>query len=338
MRKLTIAEAIREALIEEMRRDPTVFLIGEDIGIPGGWGGPFTVTQGLAEKFGPERVIDTPISETGIIGVAIGSAMMGLRPVAEVQYGDFLFCAMDQIANQAAKLRYMSGGQVKIPLVVRVPTGATGRGAQHAQSLEGLFIHIPGLKVVAPSTPYDAKGLLKSSIRDDNPVLFFEHKLLYGSKGARKERAGIEVLGEVPEEEYTIPLGVADVKRIGRDVTIVAKLLMLHRALEAAEELSKEGIEVEVIDPRTLVPFDKETVINSVKKTNRLLIVDEGPRTGGWAAEVASTVIEEAMDYLDTPIRRLCTYDVPIPFSPVLENYVIPSKDKIIQTVREMLK
>jgi pyruvate dehydrogenase E1 component beta subunit len=338
MPKLTIAEAIREALIEEMRRDPTVFLIGEDIGIPGGWGGPFTVTQGLAERFGSERVIDTPISETGIIGVAIGSAMMGLRPVAEVQYGDFLFCAMDQIANQAAKLRYMSGGQVKIPLVIRVPTGATGRGAQHAQSLEGLFIHIPGLKVVAPSTPYDAKGLLKSSIRDDNPVLFFEHKLLYGSKGARKERAGIEVLGEVPEEEYTIPLGVADVKRIGRDVTIVAKLLMLHRALEAAEELSKEGIEAEVIDPRTLVPFDKETVINSVKKTNRLLIVDEGPRTGGWAAEVASTVIEEAMDYLDTPIRRLCTYDVPIPFSPVLENYVIPSKDRIIQIVKEMLK
>jgi len=338
MPKLTIAEAIREALIEEMRRDPTVFLIGEDIGIPGGWGGPFTVTQGLAERFGSERVIDTPISETGIIGVAIGSAMMGLRPVAEVQYGDFLFCAMDQIANQAAKLRYMSGGQVKIPLVIRVPTGAAGRGAQHAQSLEGLFIHIPGLKVVAPSTPYDAKGLLKSSIRDDNPVLFFEHKLLYGSKGARKERAGIEVLGEVPEEEYTIPLGVADVKRIGRDVTIVAKLLMLHRALEAAEELSKEGIEAEVIDPRTLVPFDKETVINSVKKTNRLLIVDEGPRTGGWAAEVASTVIEEAMDYLDTPIRRLCTYDVPIPFSPVLENYVIPSKDRIIQIVKEMLK
>jgi len=338
MHKVTIAEAIREALREEMRRDPSVFLIGEDIGIPGGWGGPFTVTQGLAEEFGSERVIDTPISETGIVGLAIGSAMIGLRPVAEVQYGDFLFCAMDQIANQAAKLRYMSGGQVKIPLVVRVPTGATGRGAQHAQSLEGLFIHIPGLKVVAPSTSYDAKGLLKSSIRDDNPVLFFEHKLLYGSKGARKERAGIEVLGEVPEEEYTIPLGVADVKRIGKDITIVAKLLMLHRSLEAAEELSKEGIEVEVIDPRTLIPFDKETVINSVKKTNRLLIVDEGPRTGGWAAEVAAIISEEVMDYLDAPIRRLCTYDVPIPFSPVLESYVIPSKDRIIQAVKEMLK
>jgi len=337
MPKLTIAEAIREALREEMMRDSSVFLIGEDIGIPGGWGGPFTVTQGLAEEFGHERVIDTPISETGIVGLAIGAAMMGFRPVAEVQYCDFLFCAMDQIANQAAKLRYMSGGQVKVPLVLRAPTGATGRGTQHAQSLEGLFIHIPGLKVVVPSTPYDAKGLLKSSIRDDNPVLFFEHKLLYGSRGARKERAGIEILGEVPEEDYTIPLGIADVKRVGKDITIVAKLLMLHRSLEAAEELSKEGIEVEVIDPRTLVPFDKETIINSVKKTNRLLIVDEGPKTGGWAAEVAAIIVEEAMDYLDAPVRRLCTYDVPIPFSPVLESYVIPSKERIIQAVKEML-
>ncbi|MCX7796252.1 MAG: alpha-ketoacid dehydrogenase subunit beta [bacterium] len=337
MHKLTMAEAIREALREEMRRDPNVILIGEDIGIPGGWGGPFTVTQGLAEEFGNERVIDTPISETGIVGIAIGAAIMGLRPVAEVQYCDFLFCAMDQIANQAAKLRYMSGGQIKIPLVLRAPTGATGRGAQHAQSLEGLFTSIPGLKVVAPSTPYDAKGLLKSSIRDDNPVLFFEHKLLYGSKGARKERGGVELFGEVPEEDYAIPLGVADIKKKGKDITVVAKLLMLHRALEAAEELEKDGISVEVIDPRTLIPLDKETIIKSVKKTNRILIVDECPKTGGWAAEISSTVVEEAMDYLDAPIKRLCTYDVPIPFSPVLENYVIPTKERIIQTIREML-
>lgn len=338
MARLNMVEALRQALREEMLRDDRVFLMGEDIGIPGGFGGAFTVTLGLAEEFGHERVLDTPISEIAIVGAAIGAAMVGMRPVIDVQYGDFLFCAMDQIVNQAAKMRYMSGGQVKIPLVLRAPVGATGRGAQHAQSMEAWFIHVPGWKVVAPATPYDAKGLLKSAIRDDNPVLVFEHKLLYGSKGARKESGGIEVTGEVPDEDYTIPIGVADIKRHGKDITIVAKLLMLHRALAAAEELAQEGIEAEVIDPRTLIPFDKMTVINSVKKTNRLLVVEEDTRTGGWGAEVAATIAEEAMDYLDAPVRRLAAYDVPIPAAPTLEQYVIPSKDQIVETARDMVR
>jgi len=291
VRQITISEAIREALREEMLRDPTVFLIGEDIGIEGGFGGPFGVTKGLAEEFGHDRVRDTPISESAIVGVAVGAAMMGMRPVAEVQYGDFIFCAMDQVVNQAAKLRYMSGGQVKIPIVIRIPTGATRRGAQHAQSPEAFFMHVPGLKVVAPCTPYDAKGLLKTAIKDDNLVLFFEHKLLYGGKGYRAMK-GLEVVGNVPEEEYLIPFGVADVKREGEDVTVVAKLLMVHKSLAAAEKLDKEGISVEIIDPRTLVPFDKETVIKSVKKTGRLIIVEEDTKMGGWGAEIAAMIAE----------------------------------------------
>jgi len=337
MRHMTLSEAIREALREEMLRDETVFLIGEDIGVEHGFGGPFGVTKGLAEEFGHERIRDTPISESAIIGVAIGAAMMGMRPVAEVQYGDFIFCAMDQVVNQAAKLRYMSGGQVKLPLVIRIPTGATGRGAQHAQSLEAFFIHAPGLKVVAPSTPYDAKGLLKTAIRDDNPVIFFEHKLLYGSKGYRSEKGGLELASAVPEGEYLIPLGVADVKRKGDDVTMVAKLLMVHRSLAAAEKLQEEGISAEIIDPRTLVPFDKEMVVNSVKRTGRLVIVEEDTRIGGWGAEVSAVVAEEAMDHLDAPIKRVSAFDTPIPASPPLESYVIPSEQRIIETVREIV-
>ena len=336
MRQITISEAIREALREEMLRDPTVFLIGEDIGIEGGFGGPFGVTKGLAEEFGHDRVRDTPISESAIVGVAVGAAMMGMRPVAEVQYGDFIFCAMDQVVNQAAKLRYMSGGQVKIPIVIRIPTGATRRGAQHAQSPEAFFMHVPGLKVVAPCTPYDAKGLLKTAIKDDNLVLFFEHKLLYGGKGYRAMK-GLEVVGNVPEEEYLIPFGVADVKREGEDVTVVAKLLMVHKSLAAAEKLDKEGISVEIIDPRTLVPFDKETVIKSVKKTGRLIIVEEDTKMGGWGAEIAAMIAEEALDYLDAPIKRVSALDTPIPASPPLEDYVIPNEERMIEAVKEIV-
>jgi len=339
MKKLTIAEALREALREEMLRDPSVFLIGEDIGIKDGWGGPFGVTKGLAEEFGHERVRDTPVSESAIIGVAVGAAMMGMRPVAEVQYGDFIFCAMDQVVNQAAKMRYMSGGQVKVPMVVRVPTGATRRGAQHSQSPDAFFTHVPGLKVAAPCTPYDAKGLLKTAIRDDNPVIFLEHKLLYGiSRPGYKPEPGAspQVTGEVPQEEYLIRLGEADVKREGRDVTVVAKLLMTHRALSVAAKLAQEGISVEVIDPRTLVPLDNKTIIESVKKTGRFIIVEEDNRTGGWGAEVAAIVAEEAIDYLETPIRRISAFDTPIPFAPALEDFVIPSEDRIAEAIRQM--
>jgi len=334
---LTIAEALREAIREEMRRDERVFCIGEDIGIPGGWGGAFTVTLGLAEEFGHDRILDTPISETGIAGVAIGAAIGGLRPIADVQYGDFLFCMMDQLVNQAAKMHYMSGGQVKVPLVMRAPVGATTRGAQHAQSPEAFFLHVPGLKVAAPSTAYDAKGLLKTAVRDDNPVLFFEHKLLYGAKGARAEAGALSPTSEVPEEEYLIPFGQAAIRRSGTDVTIVAKLLMVYRALGAAEKLAAEGISAEVIDPRTLVPFDRETVLESVKKTGRLVIVDEAPGRGSWASEVAALMGELAFDYLDAPITRVTAPNTPVPFAPTMERFYVPSEERIIQAVRKLL-
>lgn len=337
MRQLTYAEALREALREEMRRDETVFLIGEDIGIKGGFGGPFGVTLGLTEEFGSERVRNTPISESAIVGVAIGAAMTGMRPVAEVQYGDFIFCAMDQVVNQAAKMRYMSGGQVKVPLVIRIPTGATRRGPQHAQSPEAFFIHVPGVKVAVPSTPYDAKGLLKTAIRDDNPVMFFEHKLLYGSSGYRAEATGMKLTSLIPEGEYLIPFGEADVKREGEDITIIAKLLMVHKALAAAEVLDKQGISVEVIDPRTLVPFDKGKVIDSVKKTGRVIIVEEDTKRGGWGSDVAAMLSEEAIDYLDAPIKRVSSLDTPIPASPSLENYVIPDETRILEAAKEIL-
>jgi len=335
-----MAQAIREALREEMLRDETVFLMGEDIGL---FGGPFGVTKGLMEEFGEERVRDTPISEAGFIGAAVGAAITGMRPVVEVQYSDFLACGMDQIVNQAAKMSLVSGGQLKVPMVLRAPTGATGRGAQHAQSPHAWFMHCPGLKVAGPSTPYDAKGLLKTAIRNDNPVIFFEHKLLYGSRsvGSGKEvdegGPASAAAAPIPEEEYTLPFGKAEVKRKGEDVTVVATLLMVHKALSAAKVLSGQGISVEVVDPRTFVPFDKQPVIDSVKKTGRVVIVDEGHRTGGMAAEIAAIIAEEAIYYLDAPIKRVATHDTPIPFAPILERRVIPDEDRIIEAIKEVM-
>ena len=333
MPEMSIAEALRQAIREEMARDSRVFCIGEDIGIEGGFGGAFTVTLGLSQEFGHDRILDTPISEAGLAGVAIGAAMAGLRPIADVQYGDFLFCAMDQIANQAAKMTYMSGGTVRVPMVMRVPVGATRRGAQHAQSLEAFFTHIPGLKVVAPSTAYDAKGLLKSAVRDDNPVLVFEHKLLYGSKGPRSEKGALSPIGEVPDEEYLVPIGKGIVRREGRDVTIVGKLLTMYRALEAAEELAAKGIEAEVIDPRSLVPLDKELILESVRKTGRLVIVEEDNLTGGWAADISAIVAEESFFWLDAPIKRVSAPDTPAPFAPVMEEFYVPSVQQVVEAV-----
>ena len=337
MPRMSIAEALRQAIREEMERDPRVFCIGEDIGVEGGFGGAFTVTLGLSEEFGHDRIMDTPISEIGIAGVAIGAAMAGLRPIADVQYGDFLFCMMDQLVNQAAKMTYMSGGTVCVPMVMRAPVGSTRRGSQHAQSLEAFFTHVPGLKVVAPSTAYDAKGLLKSAVRDPNPVLIFEHKLLYGSKGPRSEKGALSPIGEVPEEEYLVPIGEGIVRREGTDVTIVGKLLTMYRALEAAEQLEAEGISAEVIDPRTLVPLDKELILESVRKTGRLVIVEEDNLTGGWAADIAAIVAEEAFFYLDAPIKRVSAPDTPAPFAPVMDEFYVPSVARVVQAVKASL-
>lgn len=333
---MTIAEALREGIREEMRRDPTVYCLGEDIGVPGGFGGAFTVTLGLSDEFGHDRILDTPISEIAIAGVAIGSAMTGMRPIADVQYGDFLFCMMDQLANQAAKMTYMSGGTVKVPMVMRAPVGSTRRGSQHAQSLEAFFTHIPGLKVLAPSTAYDAKGLLKSAVRDDNPVLIFEHKLLYGSKGGRSEQGALSAAGEVPDEEYLVPIGKGIVRREGKDVTIVGKLLTVYRALGAAERLAQEGIDVEVIDPRTLVPLDKELILESVRKTGRLVVVEEDNGTHGWAAEIAAFVADEAFFYLDAPVKRVSAPDTPPPFAPPMEAFYVPSVERVIEAVKSL--
>jgi acetoin:2,6-dichlorophenolindophenol oxidoreductase subunit beta len=335
-RKLSIAEALREALREEMHRDERVILLGEDIGIKGGFGGAFTVTLGLSDEFGSRRVLDTPISEAGFTGIAIGATLGGLRPVADVQYGDFLFLAMDQLANHAAKLRYMSGGKLRVPMVMRAPVGATTRGAQHAQSLESYFMHVPGLKVACPSNPYDAKGLLKTAIRMDDPVIFFEHKLLYGSKGSRKESGGLEVFGTVPGQEYLLPFGQAKRVRQGRDVTVVANLLMVHKSILAAKSLAEQGIEAEVIDVRTLVPFDWQTVFESVGRTGRLVIVHEDTLTGGWGAEVAARVADSCIGYLQGPIRRVTAPDTPVPFAPVMENFYVPSVDRIVAAVKEV--
>jgi len=324
MREISYRDALNEALREEMLRDKTVFLLGEDIGKY--WEGAFKVTKNLAKEFGDERVRDTPISESAIIGIAAGAAITGMRPVAEIMFGDLTALAMDQIANQAAKLRYMFGGQTKVPMVIRTPFGAgVNIASHHSQSLEAWFMHTSGLKVAMPSTPYDAKGLLKTAIRDDNPVMFFEHKLLYPIKGL------------VPEEEYTVPFGVADVKREGKDVTIVATLYMVHKALAAAKELSEQGVEAEVIDPRTIVPLDKKAIISSVKKTGRLVIVSEDCKTAGVSAEIAALVAEEALDYLDAPIKRVAEPDTPIPFSPPLEQFVIPNEKSIIKAVKEIV-
>ena len=322
MRNMTYAEALREAILNEMRRDPTVFLLGEDIGR---FGGTFGVTRGLIDEFGEDRVRDTPISETAITGVSIGAAATGMRPVAELMFMDFVTVAMDQLVNQAAKMRYMFGGKITIPMVLRMPAGAgIQAAAQHSQSLEAWFTHVPGLKVVYPSTPKDALGLMISAIRDDNPVVFVEHKVLYSMKG------------DVPDTNEPIPLGVADIKREGSDVTVVATGLMVHKALKAAEILSKEGIEAEVIDPRTLFPLDKEKIFNSLKKTHKVVIVTEEVKRGSWGGELAALIAEEMFDYLDAQIVRIGALNTPIPFTTVLENAVIPNEEDIIKAVKSI--
>ena len=324
MKEITCLQAIREAMCEEMRREERVFLMGEDVGQ---YGGPFGVSAGMLEEFGAQRVRDTPISEAAIMGAATGAAMGGMRPIAELMFVDFITIAMDQLANQAAKLRYMLGGQVKIPLVLRAAGGSgTGAAAQHSQSLEAWVCHVPGLKVVVPATPCDAKGLLKAAIRDDNPVVFLENKLLYSRKGM------------IPEGEYTIPLGTADIKRKGKDATIITYGRMLFSCLEAAGELAEEGIEVEVVDPRTLVPLDVETIVRSVCKTGRALIVHEAPQTGGFGGEIYARIGDsEAFYYLDAPIKRLCGKDVPIPYNPKLEKGVVPNIEELKSAVRSLL-
>lgn len=324
MREITYLEAVREAMEQEMRQNYDVFIMGEDIGL---YGGAFGVTRGMLNEFGPERIRNTPISEAGITGAAVGSALTGMRPILELQFSDFITIAMDQMVNQAAKLRYMYGGKGHVPMVLRTPSGSgTGAAAQHSQSLEAWMTHIPGLKVVQPSNAYDAKGLLKAAMDDDNPVVFYEHKLLYGTKG------------DVPENQYSIPLGVADVKKEGSDVTIVATAVMVPKALEAAKELEKEGIHAEIIDPRTLVPLDEETIIKSVAKTSRLVVVHEAVKRSGYGAEIASMIAEsEAFDYLDAPIKRLGGAPSPIPYNPELEKLAVPQVPDIIKAVKETL-
>ncbi|HEY3069327.1 MAG TPA: alpha-ketoacid dehydrogenase subunit beta [Gaiellaceae bacterium] len=322
-REISLAQAVNEALAEELRRDPTVFLIGEDVAEAGT---PFKVTSGLVEEFGPERVLDSPISEAGITGIGLGAAMTGMRPVVDIMFGDFLTLIMDQLANQAAKAHYMSGGRLKAPLTVRTTLGATRRSAaQHSQSLHAWVSHVPGLKVALPSTPYDAKGLLKTAIRDDNPVVFLEDKMMFAVKGP------------VPDGEYTIPFGVADVKREGEDVTIVATSSMVYVALEAADRLAEEGVSAEVVDPRTLVPLDRETLVASAKKTGRVLVVDEGHRSYGASAELAATISEDAFYWLDAPVRRAAAMDVPVPFSPVLEDQTVPTPESVVELSRSLV-
>lgn len=330
-RVLTIVQAMREGLREELQRDPEVFVMGEDIRI----GGSFLFTLGLLDAFGPDRIINTPISEAGFVGLGIGAAVQGMRPIIDFQYGDFMFCAADQIIQQAAKLRYMSGGQVKVPMVLHLPTGASGRGAQHANSMEGFFFHVPGIKLVTPSSPYDAKGLLKSAIRDNNVVIFCVHKQLYGSKGRKLAQSQLSSQF-VPEDEYLIPLGVGDIKKQGSDVTIVANLLMLHHSMNVAERLESERISVEVIDPRTLVPFDYDIIERSATKTGRLLIVEEDNERGGWGAQVAAEMAKRIGLSLKVPIARVATPDVPVPFSPPLEAAVIPGEQAIEDAVRRL--
>ena len=321
-RELTFAQAVREALAEEMRRDQRVCILGEDVAEAGT---PFKVLSGLVEEFGRERVLDTPISEAGFTGVAVGAAMTGLRPVVDIMFGDFLTLTMDQLVNQAAKVHYMSGGTWKVPMVLRTTLGATRRSAaQHSQSLHAWLSHVPGLKVAMPSTPYDAKGLLKTAIRDENPVVFFEDKMMY------------KVKGPVPEEEYTIPFGVADVKREGQDITVVATSSMVQVALGAAEMLKKAGISAEVIDPRTTWPLDEKTLVDSAKKTSRAMVVDEGYGRYGVTGEIASVIAEGAFYSLDAPVKRLGAMHVPIPFSPPLEDVTVPTEQTVFEAARAM--
>jgi acetoin:2,6-dichlorophenolindophenol oxidoreductase subunit beta len=319
-RELTLGQAIREALAEELRRDPTIFILGEDVAEAGT---PFKVLSGLVEEFGPRRIIDSPISEAGISGLGVGAAMTGMRPIIDIMFGDFIGLAMDQIVNQAAKIHYMSGGKLRVPLVIRTTLGATRRtGAQHSQSLHAWVSHIPGLKVALPSTPYDAKGLLKTAIRDENPVVFFEDKMMYPLKGM------------VPDGDYTIPFGVADIKRTGEDITLVATSSMVQIALAAADQLATLGISAEVVDPRTTLPLDRETLINSAIKTSRAIVIDEGYERYGVTAELAAVIGEGAFYHLDAPVKRLGAMNVPIPFSPVLEDVTVPTA----QSLTEMAK
>jgi len=321
-REITFAQAINEALAEEMRRDPTVFIIGEDVAEAGT---PFKVLSGLVKEFGKERVIDSPISEAGISGIGVGAAMTGMRPVVDIMFGDFITLTMDQLVNQAAKIHYMSGGKLKVPMVLRTTLGATRRSAaQHSQSLHAWLSHVPGLKVVVPSTPHDAKGLLKSAIRDDNPVVFFEDKMMYQQKG------------RVPADEYTIPLGVADIKRPGNDITLIATSSMVYVALSAAELLEKRGISTEVIDVRTTVPLDKQTIVESAKKTSRAIVIDEGYERYGVTAEIASVIADGALYYLDAPVKRMGAMDVPVPFSPVLEDQTVPTPEGVAQMAKQL--
>jgi len=324
MREITYTEAVREALSEAMREDENVFIMGEDIGI---YGGAFGVTRGMLEEFGPERIRHTPISESAIAGAAVGAAITGMRPIFELQFSDFITIALDQMVNQAAKIHYMYGGNVSIPLVMRTPGGSgTGAAAQHSQSLENWTAHIPGLIVIQPSTAYDAKGLLHSAIANNNPVMFYEHKLCYRTKG------------DVPEGKYYIPIGVADIKRTGKDISVIATSYMVHKALEAAEILAKEGIDIEIVDPRTLVPLDKKTIVDSVKKTGRALIVTEAVKRSGFSSELAAVVAEEeSFDYLDHPVVRLAGAEVPIPYDPTLEKLAVPQVDDIVVACRKMM-
>jgi acetoin:2,6-dichlorophenolindophenol oxidoreductase subunit beta len=324
VRELTYGEAVREAIAEEMRRDPTVFVIGEDVAEAGH---PFKVLLGLVQEFGTQRIIDTPISEPGYAGIGVGAAMTGMRPIVDIMFGDFITLTMDQMVNQAAKAHYMSGGKIKVPIVFRTTLGATRRSAaQHSQSLQAWVSHVPGLKVALPSTPHDAKGLMKTAIRDDSPVVIFEDKMMYRMKGP------------VPEGDYTIPLGVADVKRAGTDITIVATSSMVQVALGAAKLLDEQGISAEVIDPRTTAPLDKETLIASAKKTSRALVVDEGYERYGVTAEIASVIADGAFYYLDAPVRRMGAMDVPVPFSPVLEDLTVPTEKSVFDAALALCK
>jgi len=328
MRELTFLEAINEALHEEMARDERVYVIGEDVRVGYGRGGAFGVTYGLLDKFGPERVIDTPISESAIAGTSVGAALWGMRPVAEIMFSDFLALAMDHIANSAAKMRYAYAGEATVPVVFRMAIGAgVGAALHHSQSPEAWITNVPGLKIVIPSTPYDAKGLLKSSIRDDNPVVFFEHKYMYS-----------RVKGEVPREEYLLPLGKADIKRTGEDLTIISTGAMVHQALAAADILGQEGMKVEVLDPRTLVPLDRQAILQSVEKTGRVVIVHEAPTFGGFGGEIAALIAEEAFFSLDAPIKRVGAPFTPVPANPILEKFYLPDAEKIVKAAKEILE
>jgi len=331
MRELTYLNAINEALTEEMARDESVFIMGEDVatgyGDGGIGGGIFGATKYLSDKFGPERVFDTPISESGIAGCAVGAALLGYRPIVEIMFGDFMLIASDQIINLAAKMRWCLNGQSGVPIVYRTAYGAgVGAALQHSQSFEAMFAGVPGLKVVLPSTPKDAKGLLKAAVRDDDPVLFFEHKYLYRS-----------LKGPVPEEEYVIPLGKGDIKREGEDLTIIAMGAMVGTALEAATMLEKKGVNAEVIDPRTILPLDEEIILESVKKTNKVVIVHEAPTTGGFGGEIAAIIADKAFDYLDGPIKRVGALFCPIPFYPEMEKFYLPSPERVMAAAREII-